>query len=67
MSGSVTVVDSSLLLLDWGMLDCLCEAEEKEKNKSRLEPKQMTRRHENEVWSDSEEVVGGAYSSSSKG
>lgn len=25
MSGSVTVADSSLLLLDWGRLDCLKE------------------------------------------
>lgn len=25
MSGSVTVADSSLLLLDWGRLDCLRE------------------------------------------
>lgn len=27
MSGSVTVADSSLLLLDWGRLDCLKERE----------------------------------------
>lgn len=29
MSGSVTVADSSLLLLDWGKLDCLEEREVK--------------------------------------
>lgn len=29
MSGSVTVADSSLLLLDWGRLDCLKEEEVK--------------------------------------
>ena len=29
MSGSVTVVDSSLLLLEWGRLDCLREGEVK--------------------------------------